>query len=197
MQAITYNLADNKGKSDNYYDAVKLCADEICESANVCGSLFDDYSYFLYSNYMIKRNKLECLVELLSFAILYSIYYATSVKLKKSIGMLLKYLVSTRKKNQTLKPYIDKIRGVLSGFIIIPNYVNEKNKAFLDLENYDNFILWLAASGEFTQESQRFSIVGKFLESLGADRIRQCISELLEFSENAENILYQKIIQIY
>ena len=74
--------------------------------------------------------------------------------------MVLKLMIRLhdwRTRNQKLKPYIDKVRGWISGHFLTPKIgKSARNKRYL-IKNFKILLLWLKASGEFKDEVKRLN----------------------------------------
>lgn len=184
----TYNISDAAGASDEYYKVIKICVDNFLNSMGDFDAILDDYSKYIFEFGNIKKNKLECIIEFLSCASLYRIYFAKSQNINYALGLILKYCVIVRKKNRFLKHYIDKIRGMINGMVISHLYSLREEKILYSHINFGKFILWLYATGEFNQEATRFEYIKKYMHTKNSAELQSIYKMFAHILNDFDNI---------
>jgi hypothetical protein len=161
---LTYNL------TEAYYEEIGSFAGLFTEKAlSLVGTEIDAFRKFRQIG--IIRTDEEYITELLSFGVLLHTYGTYSEKVKFAPFALGKSLADIRKKNKTLKPAIDIIRGVITSAFLLPGGINAKNStdnpesicknAGIDI--FDKLFRWLAATGEYREMTLRYNEWREFL----------------------------------
>jgi hypothetical protein len=116
-----------------------------------------------------------------------------------------------RKKHQSLKPYIDIARGILTTLCLLPRNSTNKELPIPTLEQIDHVCKWFEATGEFREEALRFIRWRVFWGTKGPEDLAKIFTTIREFrrwfessskealgmyTENVDNFL-QKSTQRY
>lgn len=178
MKTITYNL---KEKGTDYYEDVRKFSGDVSDyfSKNF------DSSYSEFLNYVITR-KIEpvrtfeeYVYDFLSAGVYLNIYSSYSNHSSSGLLKLQKSLYQLRRKNKSLKPYIDPLRGIISTAFL---YSKNGNKKITNpLKEFSKLILWLEAAGEFREETKRFEIIYNFLKNGEQNYAGNFISSIKKF----------------
>ena len=155
-QPVTYNLspADDGG---NFYKDLHRFTNEVWLAASMqLGTHAEEYyNYIIENNIEAPRTKDEYLLELVITGVLAKNYYAKAQKTNSLSTQLLARLYGWRKQNQTLKPVIDKLRGVLS--YVLLNRKRARDHYHYSLHGFARLLQWLSATGEFNEEVTRLT----------------------------------------
>ena len=166
---ITYDLRNRSGNSDKYYEKIKLFADEIlCHFENENGDIISAYKNYLQNNTdEFFRSRGEYIVEFLTLGMTWKRYLGAAQANSKLLLYLLKGLYRLRRANSTVKPYVDILRGWITGYAIAPVIGVESQRNFFTIENFNRLILWLASFGWiFKDEAKRLNNLAELLQDL-------------------------------
>lgn len=157
METVTYNLCCGESNSNIYYDEIEKFSTLVQEKIEIqfC-EIITDFSGFLITKNIEKiRSRGEYAVEILTIGLAWERYISASQNTSYLISRILIKLNQLRKKSQTIKPYIDYLKGIIiGGYFIskINSKIRDDNKS---IENFNKLINWLDASGEFKDETKR------------------------------------------
>jgi hypothetical protein len=103
---------------------------------------------------------------------------------------VLSWLYFVRKRNSTLKPIIDKIRGYL-----ISPFLFFQSKGLLkhDLKSFNRLLIWLDATGEYSEEVKRLKNWLLFAESMKNSDFVNFIDKTYSFSTFFEERCAQQL----
>lgn len=193
-EVITYSLKGAYTNSDQYYIDVANFTDEVVANGKeILQPIIGDFK-----NY-IEQNKIENLssdeeyiLELLILGILWQLYSDDALDLSELPKNFLIKLVKLRKHGGNIKAAADFVRGVLSTVFISPND-NNNSSVVLSIENFNKFISWLQASGEFDEEVKRFQNWAGYFKSLSLEKLKQTFlaagTYALLFNIRSESVL--------
>jgi len=185
---ITYSLRASQENSDEYFEVISDLCDVV--TTYIREQLDEDLT-----NYEIWLDTIsptrgfsreESIYTILNLGILWELYSTPALESKQIVRRILSWLVANRKKNETLKPVIDLLRGVLTGFI---PYSNQKKKdpAKVTLQNLSILLDWLKASGEYSEEVAR--IIDEEVKRLLDEAYKDSLSTLREKKEYVEKLV--------
>lgn len=159
METITYNLKNESGNSDYYYNQIREFSKIVCRYIESRAEhLITEYAFFLNDNQIeALRSRGEYAVELLTLGMTWQRYLGAAQRIPKIILKLMIKLYQWRMHNQKLKPYIDRIRGWLSGHFLTPKIGKSAKYKKYTARNFARLLLWLKASGEFKDEVKRLT----------------------------------------
>lgn len=181
--AITYDLRAGMHNSDGFYSSLAHFVNELISNQ------LSEFEFFI-RNYMdflqvTEQEKLrtaeEYFFDITLLGVLWNEYGDRAQNLGTVRATLLKCLYSLRRKNKLLKPYIDKLRGILATLWLagdagsdIPQYpdINE-NKKLLE---------WLQAAGDFREESLRITLLLSYLTTLASDEYEKIAASIIDFA---------------
>ena len=187
MFAITYSTVNLKGNPNQFYIDVANATDKI---VSIASSTFkeelDSYTHF------IKKSKIESLrsyneylLELIMLGVLWRSNESNIRRSPMIVEKLLNKLYLIRKRNTSIKPNIDQVRGFL-----ISNFLYSKAKHSLkhDLRSFRRFLVWLDASGEYAEESKRLKGWLMYANTLRRDAVVDLIVKTYQFSKFFEEV---------
>lgn len=178
MKTITYNLRE---KGTDYYKEIRqfseLVASYFTQNFN---SSYLEYVYYITANEIEPvRTFEEYVYDFLSAGVYLNIYSLYSNHSSIGLLKLQRSLYQLRRKNKSLKPYIDPLRGIISSAFL---YNKNGNKKIDDpLKEFSKLILWLEAAGEFREETKRFEIIYNFLMNRESNYTADFISSIKKF----------------
>lgn len=171
FKTITYNLKTECTSSDLFYatlkDAAKTVLDKVfLESEDI----IHQYAYFLEEDLREKkRSHGEYAVEFLTIGITWQCYCLAVENTPRFILPILKQLFKMRRKHNSLKRYIDTIRGNITTAFIVPHLGKDTSTTILDSESFYKLVTWLSATGEFKDEVRRFNNWQRFFDTITID----------------------------
>lgn len=105
----------------------------------------------------------EYYLEYLTLGVLFGKYSSNALSSWKISLMILNKLYKYRSRYKSIKPALDKVRGILSTLFLNNRLVSHKVDSSAKLRH---FILWMDATGEFSEESARLKSWQDYLKSL-------------------------------
>lgn len=184
MEVITYSLRDDQTRSDQYYLDVAAFTTAVTVEAEM--RLSEPLAAFQAYLSQIGREPLrsnpEYIFELLTLGVLWNVYAGRSMGLPSVSQKALVGLVSLRKKNASLKPLADGLRGVLNG-LFLRSRNPDGAKPPDALQTLENLLRWLSASGDFPQEVLRLSAWRDFLQILSPAESAAILSAARSFAD--------------
>lgn len=176
----TYNLYGGTDSTIKYYYDLEGIAKKIDDK--VKGFFKDEireYRRFLSDNKIEKaRTESEYGLELLVFGVLYQCYGKRVVG--KSIFQMkvLNWVVNRRANAKRGKSFFSKIKGILS-----ENYLTETGRDnILCKKNFNKFVYWLKATGEFKEEGLRFDFWKLYIDTLNYSEVSIFFKKIMDLS---------------
>ncbi|MFN7249464.1 MAG: DUF116 domain-containing protein [Anaerobacillus sp.] len=164
MNVITYSLMENSQvNSDQYYNNITIFTDEVLKEGRISLTPIVD-SYHAHVN--TSQHQDETILELLILGTLGRVYGKSALKLKKIQHQLLSRVSEIRQKNDRLKPGMNVLKGVMSTVFLSPSPHNDSTPPVQNLQQYNKLILWLEATGEFSNEVKRLRRWEGYLSTL-------------------------------
>jgi len=166
-EIITYSLRAGEKFSDQYYRDIANFTDHALTEANQrARSIIKEFQGFIQQTGRESlRSQSEYIFEFLTLGVLWNTYGVNAIDSNGLPQRFLAALAAVRKQNESLKPGIDFIRGILATlFLFRQSSDGDKNPA-PTLENMDQLLSWLAATGDFTEEVKRFNAWRDFLST--------------------------------
>ncbi len=191
MRGITYNIR-NEEDSNGYYEKIA----EFSEKFYVRNGIYfekgiDDFILFLKKKKIEKiRDKREYFLELIIIGMFLKNYGSAYRKEYKFVYKFMKFLYESRKINSYLKKKIDILRGKL-----IKKYMglkNENDKKEFSVENIERMVIWLEASGDFSEECIRIRKWVMYFKTWNEDEIKNFMNKLNLTEENFEKEMKRK-----
>jgi len=141
----------------------------------------DEYLVYILENKVeVQRSRDEYLLELMMIGTFWQNYFYKAQKSKHLSKVVLKRLYNLRKKNETFKPVIDKIRGYLA-YELLDHHKNDL-KEELTVASFLNLLEWMSATGEFNEEVLRLGNWGGFFASVNERDLEGSLRSLISFS---------------
>jgi len=184
-EIIIYDLTAGRDDSSQYYaDIAGFTEEFLRQKISDSETLLSDYIDFLRKGSKEDlRTKEEYFLDILLFGLYYRLYLKYASGLHLSSYLLIKLLVSVRKRSKRLKKLSDKIRGYLSTFLLLKEGLSGDDI----LKNMSLLLRWLDATNEFEEEVKRFRFIKSYLQFLSQkDRnilLQQSDSLVVDFSE--------------
>lgn len=182
-EIITYSLKNSHINSDKYYSDIAGFTDEVISNGiEIIGPVISEFKEYIEKNSVeTLRSDNEYLLELLTLGILWQLYSDDALDLSELPKCLIRKLVQIRKKGANIKAGADFIRGILSTIFLTPNN-NDNSGIKLSIENFNKFMSWLLATGEFDEEVKRFSNWGKYFEMLSIENLEKVFVSTATFA---------------
>ena len=192
MESITYSLTGNNANSDKYYQDVESFTDEVLKvSESYLQEIIPEFVIFRQKNNQNVKNPEICF-ELLMLGTLWNIYIKRALHLCPETQKILKRLANIRLEEESLKPYLDPLRGILLTLFLLPEKEEDETPE-LNIDNLDKLLKWLEATGEFTQELKPLRICKDFLSTLEDRTLHDYLKKIIEFalwfSKNSKSVL--------
>lgn len=197
---LTYSIKNDS--RPEFYGQLSLFTDKILDEAEYFfkQEITGFRQFITYERLVQERTNEEYLLEFISIGIFleqYAQYAAKSSKLgQNTISSLNKY----RNKSETLKPYIDGIKGYLSSFLLY-----RKAGGNIEYSNimFARIIKWMRATGEFKEMVERltnWAFYFSVLDEASADLIiNRSVAFSKYFAEQANVYLgkYTKNVSVF
>lgn len=173
MKQITYDLRAGQPDSNDFYKRLDTFSSEVFNTIEArVGYIISEMMAFVERRSVEKlRSRAEYAVEVLTLGMTWRHYLGASQQTPGWVVAMLKKLFDLRRTNRTLKPFADRLRGVISSRLVVPRIGLAPADAAVTLANFARLIRWLEATGEFKDEVKRLRIWYAFLESLQPDGI--------------------------
>ncbi len=182
-EIVTYSLRNGRKHSTQYYQDIATFTDTFLAEAEVqIGTIVHAFQYYIEeTNHEIPRTFAEYAFELLTLGTLWSIYADQAVGKSKTIQNFLIKLVQWRRKSAFLKPGIDFVRG-LTAFSFLRSQ-QRRSHTQLTLDNLDQLLHWMAASGDFKEEVQRLQTWREFLTGQTPVDVESYLNRVLSLAD--------------
>lgn len=198
---ITYDLRQGSKDSQQYYKTIEKLAMITKKriKANF-GEIIDAYGDAI-EHHMIEKRRTdeEYGLELLMLGVLWQCYSQPSKIIKPYQKKLLKAVVHRRNNTHLCK----HIYSHLKGRLIKKYFLNDKEKknsvvSIINWESLEQLLLYLKATGEFEEESERLSFWKSFLKKRADWRLilKKAISEATYFYQLAHPVLQGYLPQL-
>ncbi len=194
MDVITYSLRRSAANSSEYYRKVAKFTDQVVlESQNLL-SLVEEYQdYRGKKGDTQHRSYEEYLVELLTLGTLWNVYSGYANQMQGQILKILQILADLRQWSALMKPFIDRLRGILSTFYLYADPIRKTDPAEPTLGSFYRLIQWLLSTGEFMQETKILNSWYAFFATHNsvycADRLGQIRDLATWFARKSELVL--------
>jgi hypothetical protein len=177
-----YNISGKFIKPSNYYADLARITDKVVDESNVF--LKNEMKGFLefVNKHEIEtpRSANEYIVEYLTIGIYYNIYINNAIKSNTTLVYTLNKLYKLRKQSTLLKPYIDRVRGVLLPRIVF-THIKYPKYNFSEKE-FEKLIKWLDATGDFSEEVSRLNNWCTYFKSLPAETVKEILSKSVSYA---------------
>lgn len=191
---ITYSLKNEDVNSNDYYkDVYKFTNEVIKNLEDLSQHIIEDFKQYIEGNKLEKlRTTEEYMLEFLIIGVLWQLYSDDAMSLPCFPKKVLTELNDLRQKSEDIKTKVDVIRGILSTIFLTPND-NYNSNAALTYENFDKLINWMAVSGEFSEEVNRFLNWKKYIFYIGKEKTKElftiAVTLALYFNARSEAVL--------
>lgn len=190
MGIVTYSLSgNNQANSDKYYSTVAAFTKEVLKEAkNTIIPIVKAHDSYLNKAENQQCNEVEeTVLELLILGVVIRVYYPRALKLKRIQYNLLTWVIDIRKRNDKLKPTMSYLKGILSTLFLIPKSGYNGESVALNMTQLKKLILWLDASGEFTNEVKRLKKWEDYLSTLSREDSLDVFKAVYNFALWFEN----------
>lgn len=187
MEIITYLLSKNKSSKEYYLKIDYLTQDIISKANNELNQLIKHY---------IKENKDKSInenilsekfiLDLLILGVLWKLHAYKAINFSKYKYLILIRLLNLRKKYYKYKSIIDKIRSIFITLFFVSKNI-KKVKIDFNIKNFNKFLLWLKATGEYKQEVRRLSLLLNFFSKLSNEKLNLYSNMIFKFCNWFEN----------
>lgn len=191
---ITYSLKNENVNSNDYYKDIYKFTDEVLKNVeDLSQGIIEDFKKYIGENKFEKlRTTEEYMLEFLIIGVLWQLYSDDAMSLPCFPKKVLTELNDLRQKSDDIKTKVDAIRGILSTIFLMPND-NYNSNAALTYENFDKLINWMAVSGEFNEEVNRFLNWKKYIFYIGEEKTKEfftiAVTLALYFNARSEAVL--------
>jgi uncharacterized protein len=183
MEPITYSLKLNQKDSTKYYEDISTFTDDVLSvSESFLTPIIEKFQFHLEKRGEKVPPYEECAFELLMPGTLWRTYGGRASQLSDEPQRLLANLANLRRKNESLKPYIDPLRGVMATIFLS----GENENAYfprLNIKSLDKLLKWLEATGEFKEESEHLQIWKDFLSLEESQKVTEYLKDILIFAD--------------
>lgn len=172
---VPYNLnAGNTGSANFYKDLEAYTSVVIEKGFNELGSTINNFKSVLKDDTPCE----EVLLDLMILGVLWDAYGGMSIPFLKTKKALLNFLYD-RRKNPSLKKYVDSVRGKLatkglSGF--------EKREKKITIKELQRLKLFLEATCEFGEELKRVTGIIQYLEETDKATAEDAMGKIIGFT---------------
>lgn len=175
-----YNLTNRKENSDLFYFQLEKVTKQVVDAG--MKHFQSDIRNFMNSqpiiNGKMKNSENEHLLEILMIGVFWNQYQG---RWRWNIGLVSPFFNLLNLFRSTfLKKGVDILKGLLGSFLLNKS---PRNNLPFDLDNFNNLIHWLSATGDFKQEVK---MMKKWSDFLYTDSIRISYEFLAEVSAYAE-----------
>jgi hypothetical protein len=193
-EIITYTLRGNNKTSDEYYQTISSFCDEVLGQAwSQAAELLTSYQAWCGGTLQVPpRSRDEAVLELVSLGVLWRVYIQTAQASKKPARRLLAWLATQRKRNPSLKPAVDWLRGRLGGWLTPPRRPGPP-PARVNLKHLDILLEWLQASGEFSEEVRRLADLRNCLADLPLQNFEPALQTIIDLGGWFESRSLEKL----
>lgn len=183
---ITYSLSPKNINSNQYYCDIKFLADETLfyGEKNLRQVIKDFMNYISANKFETLRNIEEYILEALIIGVLWGVYSNNAKVLTKTNEKILLRLLSLRENEGKMKVYADIIRGFFSTIFLTQKSEDEIDVSFL---NFKKLKSWLIASGEFNEETKRFSNWESYFKILPEEELVNILKSLINYGKWFKN----------
>jgi hypothetical protein len=184
-EIITYSLRAGEKLSDQYYKDITIFTDQVLLDAGqrVFSVIEDFLEYIQKLEKEPPRSEAEYVFELLTLGVLWNTYAGRAVGSDGWPQRLLAGLARLRERNKYLKPGVDVVRGILATLFLIRRDNGRNQSASLNLENLDQLLRWLAATGDFTEEVKRLQTWREFLSTQKHDDVARVLDGAISLAD--------------
>jgi len=171
VEIITYSLRGQHKRSDQYYEEIAFFTDDVLEEIRKqAESLIHNYMEFIQFNGIeALRNFNEYGFELLMLGTLWSVHGQNAIRLPTIPQQSLAILGEYRKRFLILKPAIDLLRGLLGTIFLISKNGKSPQTPEASVENLDQLLAWMEATGELREETKRLKHWQRYLRHLSPE----------------------------
>lgn len=167
METITYNLNSLQKKNNFYEDLSAFTTDILTNRKPV--SLEDVRKYISFiniSNKSVVRSFDEHYLEYLTMGVLLNLYTSHALSSGRLITSMLTFLYQNRNLVPILKSGVDSVRGALITLFLTQNHCQ---KSIDNAKQFNRFLKWLEATGEFSEETIRLKNWQLYIKTLSQD----------------------------
>lgn len=184
MIPITYSLKGNYTSSNLYYNTIKNFTDEVInESRRELLPIIKKYIDFINKNKLEElRTEVEYLFDFLTLGIAWKIYLIQALNLTYPEYYVLLKLYLLRRRNKKIKPFVDKVRGIIATISLRRKFSGIKKLKSYGKKELVKLLRWMEASGEFREEVKRLNLVKLYFKNKSRDEFNYDLKILLDFS---------------
>ncbi len=182
MFSITYSTLSLKDGNTQFYNDLVRTTDEIVFEANASlKGYVDRYRQFIQDRNIEKlRGSNEYLLELIMLGVFWRSNETHVNRTPLVAAKALRWLYMVRKNSPLLKPLADKVRGVLISPLL---FHHSKQPLNLNIRSFKRLLVWLDATGEYSEETKRLKAWLEFAKSMKESDFRLFIEKVSGFSD--------------
>lgn len=175
MEPITYSL-ENLSDGTTFYKVLSDFTTDFLAGRSD-SSLNDVRKYADFTHGKSQNTFDEYFLEYLSIGTFLNKYSSNAMS-SPVFGMyILTRLYKNRNRIPAIKPFLDRIRGILSTLVLTNKFANI---GIDNVSRFRHFLRWLDATGEFSEETIRFQHWHTFLKTLTLPEQRELLKHSME-----------------
>jgi hypothetical protein len=185
LELITYSIKNELKNSQLYYQEVRTFTEiVIAKSVDSLMPIANEYMEYIQL-YKLEplREMEEYILELLSFGVLWKVYAAKALQVKRAPFVTMSQMGEWRKKHQWTKPAIDFVRGIFLTMFLLPRKVEVQRTNIPTLEQVDHVCKWFEATGEFREQALRFIRWRAFWGTKKPEELTKIFSKIRAFTK--------------
>lgn len=185
MYSITYSTLNlNDDNTQFYRDLAKTTDEIVFDSKALLKEDVDVFRQYIKDrNIEEPRSTNEYLFELIMLGVLWRSKEMHISRTPMIAAKVLAWLYTVRNSNSTLKPMIDKVRGILISNLL---FRHSKQTLSHSIRSFRRLLMWLDATGEYSEEVKRLKIWLEFAESMNENDFRFFIETVYYVSTTFE-----------
>jgi uncharacterized protein len=190
MEKQIYSLKMLEHSSDSYYKEIREFTNEVVDrSMGSISSLINAYKTYLIEEQNEQELEYEeYLLDFLSMGVFWKSYSKTALSVIYAPYDTLALMSHWRKRSQLLKPAIDFTRGVCFTLLMLPKISVNGEYQYPKKHTFNQFLKWLAATGEYNEQILRLRKFEIFITSLTSGEAGYIFKEIIDFADWFEQV---------
>lgn len=192
MKSFPYNLKNDSENSDEFYRRLEHITDELyIKAEKEFGNYINSFIHYIDINSIEEiRFRNEYIIELIMIGVLWNRYINNARKSNAIVNRTAQFLYHLRRRNKTLKPSIDSVRGFIAGNFLIRSL---KSKTKIELNNFIKLLEWLSATGEFREECIRFNTWLAYFHFIGDEDASKILKMTISYSKEFTKLAFKQL----
>ena len=183
-----YDLRRGNRSSDDFYvEAARLSDEVLAAVERRAGALLDGYGRHVHGFLAeAPRSRGEYAIELLSLGMMLRRYEGAAQATSEWVVELAREMAWARERKEEAKPLVDWVRAGIARLSLTPNLGKKPKRHGSAVGRLALLIDWLAATGEFKQESMRLNNWRSYMAELKPDKATHWLQVADELFERFE-----------